>query len=214
MWNESALLSAKRAGMDKVIRAILTCPPVMAVKGGVRDLVWAVKGRGLRNPPLPRRPGNVMFVCFGNICRSAFAEYLANDKLARLGVRDVVCRSSGIRARDGKPSPEQAVLSAKKWGVDLGPHGARPIDREMMDASDVVLVMEAWQLKALEEEYPDLRERLYLLPLLESELTGRGSGYGRYNLADPYGKAPAVFEACFTRLDRFLDLLFDRLYRG
>ncbi len=198
--------------MDSLIRAILTSPPAMAVKEVVRNLVWTFRGRGLRNPPLPERPGSLMFVCFGNICRSAFAEYLGNVKLAGLGVRGTVCRSSGIRARDGKPSPEQAVQAAINWSIDLEPHAARRITREMMEAGDMVLVMEFWHLEVLASDYPDLKDRLFLLPLLESELGGRGTGYSRYNLADPYGGGPAVFEACFRRLDRCLDLLFERLY--
>ena len=200
--------------MDKLIRAILTSPPVMAVKKVARDLVWTFRGRGIRNPPLPERPGSLMFVCFGNICRSAFAEYLGNVKLTRRGVLNTVCRSSGIRARDGKPSPEQAVLAARKWSIDLEHHAARRITREMMETGDMVLVMEVWQLAALARDYPDLKERLFLLPLLESELGGRGEGYSRYNLADPYGKEPAVFEECFRRLERCLDLLLERLYGG
>ncbi|MBD3868836.1 MAG: hypothetical protein IFK94_11980 [Acidobacteria bacterium] len=200
--------------MDKLIRAVLTNPLVMAVKRVIRDLVWTLKGRRLANPPPPHRPGTLMFVCFGNICRSAFAEYRGNEKLAALGIEDVVCVSSGIRARDGKPSPEQAVLSARACGVDLTPHGARRIDRGMMVASDMVFVMEQWQMESLAGDFPDLQAKLFLLPLLESELGSSVSGYSRYNLADPYGKSPAEFEACFQRLDRCLDLLFDRLYGG
>lgn len=194
-----------------MIRTILSSAPAKALRRRARDLYWGLAGARIRNPRLPGRPRSLLFVCYGNICRSPFAEYLGRQKQSGRADGGLACDSAGLRAKDGTGPPDGAIQAARDWRVDLRPHRSKSIDREMLDKHGMILVMEAWQLTELRRAHPDRHDRLFLLPLLEAELSGRGRGYARYNLADPYGRDLEGYRACFREIDRSLDLLFDAL---
>ena len=74
----------------------------------------------------------VLFVCAGNICRSPFAEGLAQRRAAERGL-DVEFASAGEIALDGDRCPPDAVAVAKEYGVDLSSHRARRLTADKAD---------------------------------------------------------------------------------
>lgn len=200
----------KRTGSlsERAIAGLLTSSVAMAVKRPLRDLVWAIKGASLRNPPLPAKVESILFVCLGNICRSPFAAVLAERKLAATeGVR-IRCGSAGIRTKQAAKSPEEACLVATEYGLSLEGHRPTTLTRELMDAHDLIVVMEAAQMLDLRGSYPDAIERVVLLSLFDSD---GARGYDRYNIADPFSQPREAFEACYRRIDRALSNLLSQL---
>ena len=62
----------------------------------------------------------LVFVCKGNICRSAYAEAFA------LG-RGLTSSSCGMDTREGVEADGDAIQAARLRGIDLSPHRAMPI---------------------------------------------------------------------------------------
>lgn len=80
----------------------------------------------------------LLFVCYGNICRSPMAEGIAR---MRLGPRADVA-SAGIAATGG-PAAEEAVLVMKlAYGLDISSHVARPVGSYDLRACDRVIAMD------------------------------------------------------------------------
>lgn len=80
----------------------------------------------------------LLFVCYGNICRSPMAEGIARK---RLGPRADVA-SAGIAATGG-PASEDAVLVMKLvYGQDISSHIARPVGVYDISAFDHVIAMD------------------------------------------------------------------------
>ena len=77
----------------------------------------------------------VLFVCLGNINRSAFAEQAARA----LGVN--AC-SIGLSTTTGVPAFHKAVETAPKFGLDLTHHRATDIKDYSLRSTDLLLVME------------------------------------------------------------------------
>lgn len=91
---------------------------------------------------------NILFVCFGNICRSPMAEGIARDFIARRYDRArplVGVSSAGVGAQDGNPPTQEAVEVMAARGIDIGSHRARNVTREILEAADLVLTMEERQ---------------------------------------------------------------------
>ena len=68
-----------------------------------------------------------MFICTGNICRSAMAHWLLKKKLEEKNVKNVEVYSSGIYAVQGDTSTYEAIEVMEEYGVDLKKHRATNI---------------------------------------------------------------------------------------
>jgi len=84
----------------------------------------------------------LVFVCQGNICRSAYAD--ARARLA--GLRSV---SFGLSARDGDCANSVALARAAARGVDLSAHRATSASAAPMRAGDLRIAMEPAQIRRL-----------------------------------------------------------------
>ncbi len=166
------------------------------VKGYCRDWWWNIYGRKLSNPKLNGSVHSILFICKGNICRSPFAEYLTK-KITEVNKLSIA--SAGLHVTQAIPSPEEAIISANTFGVDLSKHSSQEVDELSMSFLDIILTMEASHFCALKKRYPAYKDKVFLLPLFDSQRK-RYKGYLRYNIPDPYGKSLAEFDLCFKRI--------------
>lgn len=197
-----------RSLSERAITALVTNPLALALKRPLRDLAWAVKGSGLKNPPLPPKVESILFVCQGNICRSPFAAVLATERLRHEGGVGIRCTSAGIRTTQAARSPSAACDVAATYGVSLVHHRPQPLTRELMEAHDLIVVMEASHLLELRVSYPSAANRVVLLSLFDQAAI---FGYDRFNIADPFARPRAAFESCYSRIDRALSNMLARL---
>lgn len=189
---------------------LLRHPWLRPLKAAVRDLAWRVKGRRIANPPLPPDVESVLFICLGNICRSPFAEVIAQERLRARGRALPRVSSAGIHTRQAAAPPDDARAAAAAYGVSLETHRPRQLTAEMMEAHDLVVVMEHAQMAQLHATFPQFRERVFLLPLFDAGAAGRA----RFVIDDPFAQSRAVFDACYRRIDRTVSTLLTAIAAG
>ena len=83
---------------------------------------------------------NILFVCTGNTCRSAMAAAIMN-KIAVENDLDVRIESAGIFAEIGQKASENAIKALEKYDIDLKEHLTKPVTDELIEKSDIILVM-------------------------------------------------------------------------
>ena len=83
-----------------------------------------------------------VFICSGNICRSALAEYLAKS----VGLDS---ESFGLQCRGGDAADPRVIAYAKKLGIDMRPHITRNIKDYSYRKGDCLICMEPRHLKQL-----------------------------------------------------------------
>src|SRR3989338_2616589 len=105
----------------------------------------------MSDSPAPRR---IVFVCTGNICRSAMAEHLLRHWSARRGL-DLEVRSCGIAAEGWYEVPEHARRLLEAEGVPPFEHRPRLLTREQLRWADTVLVMARHHRDHILELYPE-----------------------------------------------------------
>lgn len=181
---------------------------VRLLKRGLRDVYWTVRGPRIRVPPIPHDPRSMLFVCKGNICRSPFAEHLAAKLRDEGKVSGVTFGSAGLHVPKPISSPENAIQAAKRFDLYLESHRSQSISLELVESYDMIVAMEAWQYAELRSSFADHQEKLFLLPLLDSNLRGKRQGYAAFNIEDPYGGPPSAFDGCFERINMCLKSLF------
>jgi protein-tyrosine-phosphatase len=120
----------------------------------------------------------ILFVCTANRYRSPIAAACFRAELLKRGEdKNWNVLSAGTWAMDGYPAMPAAILEARQLGLDIHEHHSRIITAEMLQESDLVVVMERGHKEALQVEFKAHRQKVVLL----SEATEGNS----YDIADP-----------------------------
>lgn len=144
---------------------------------------------------------NVMFVCTGNICRSAMAEkyfnYKINEKKLEEKYRAI---SSGTSAINGQSSTENAIEVMKKYGVDLSNHMAIHMKDADMQNVEYIFAMTKAHRDIVLSIYPELEKKTYIL----KEFIGI---LDYVDIDDPWGWDYTVYENCAKEIVAVVDKL-------
>lgn len=127
----------------------------------------------------------LVFVCLGNINRSAFAAAVARH----LGFN---CISIGLSTSTGVPAFEMAVAQGRKMGYDLSHHRATDFQDYEWRSGDLLFAMEVRHLHRL---------RALGIPSHAMTLLGHWSTPRRVHLHDPHTLSEAYFATCFTLIE-------------
>ena len=151
---------------------------------------------------LPDSVQSVLFVCHGNICRSPLAEVYFRSLLEKEG-RPMRVRSAGLETTPGKPADARARAVALGHRLSLDEHATTQVHKELLEQSDLIVVMEIGQKDRIRRVYPSSKEKVVLL--------GRFDSVGSLEIADPYCGASEDFVSCFQQISRCCDVLASRL---
>lgn len=90
----------------------------------------------------------ILFVCHGNICRSAMAEAMCREMLRERGISDVVVDSAATsREEIGNRMYPSAQAKLREKGVLIGEHRARQLTRADYDDCDWLIGMDAANMR-------------------------------------------------------------------
>ena len=159
----------------------------------------------MRLPP-PREPGSyrIALVCLGNICRSPMAHVVLEARLAEAGLSEVVAvTSSGTGGwHEGKPMDQRAADTLTGAGYDASRHRARTFDATWHDDHDLVLVMDAANLR----EIGGPGERVAMFRDFDPDEPGAA-------VPDPYYGGAAGFKEVLRMVERTSSALVSALDR-
>ncbi len=107
----------------------------------------------------------ILFVCHGNICRSAAAEMIMKDLLQERGIRGVEAASAATSTEeignDVYPPMKRALFER---GVRCTPHAARQLRAEDGERYDLIIGMDEENLWMMNRMLPaSSREKIHLL---------------------------------------------------
>jgi protein-tyrosine phosphatase len=128
----------------------------------------------------------LVFVCKGNICRSAFAEAVAQS----LGLESASC---GIDTVDGDSANEDAIRTAASKGFNLEVHKTKKITSLDIGSGDLLIAMEPWQARHMNKAFGN-QCGCTLLGLWIKPVSP--------HIEDPFGCSNAYFERCFGYIEK------------
>ncbi|QPF73715.1 low molecular weight phosphatase family protein [Roseateles sp. DAIF2] len=129
----------------------------------------------------------LVFICKGNICRSAYAAELARRQ-------GLVVDSAGLEGDPGTPADPKARACATRFGLSLDAHRAQALDDFEWREGDLLVAFEPAHAQRL-ASWAAARQGVQVT-LLGCWMRPWPWPY----LHDPYGLSPAYFDACFTRI--------------
>jgi protein-tyrosine-phosphatase/predicted ATP-grasp superfamily ATP-dependent carboligase len=126
----------------------------------------------------------VLFLCYGNINRSALAHAYAESRHA--GRFEFV--SAGFHVPGGRPADPVMVEVAAGQGIDLARWRSCALSESMVREADLILAMEVAHLDRLLVDHPTARGKAFLL--------GASTATGRHDaeVRDPYGQPRNTYD--------------------
>lgn len=149
-------------------------------------------------PHLLESVETVLFLCYGNICRSPFCEHYWRNLGCSIRVD-----SAGFITTEGRPTPPEYQRIASEFGVDLSGHGSRWASRDLMNWGDLIVIMDEHNLKELEALYPESLERTVML--------GSYAQPPVDEIADPFFLEANPARAVYAQMAKAVERLQDRL---
>jgi len=143
-------------------------------------------------------PRKVLFVCTGNICRSAMAEHLLRH-LAKTRGLDIETRSCGVAAESYYEVPAVVRRLLAEKGVPAFEHTARLATREHLRWADTILVMTERHFDSLVDRFPEFTGKVRLFR--------EAAGFGAVDVEDPMGEPDEVFTRCLGEIEESLEAL-------
>ena len=163
----------------------------------------------LPEPPADTRGGlHVIFVCWGNICRSPMAERIAEKMAADAGLQRVRFSSAATSSEQlGSPIDPRAVRVLARAGYRTSGHRAHRITAREIESASLVVGMEQVHLDRMSRLVDDTTNMALMTDFDETAPLGSG-------IDDPwYGAAPG-FELTREELERAMPGLLDWLRRA
>lgn len=145
------------------------------------------------------RKHRILFVCLGNICRSASAEEVMRQVVRKAGLEsEFVLDSAGISNYHQGDLPDSRMrLHAARRGYELT-HRSRPVTYQDFFDFDMIIGMDESNMDALRDRAPGLEEERKLFRMTDFCRNHPGADH----VPDPYYGGDQGFE-------RVLDLLED-----
>jgi len=149
----------------------------------------------------------IMFICTGNICRSAMAEKMLKKMLKDIGKENIEVYSSGVYADTGDISTQDAVEVMKEYEIDLTSHRATNIRESQIEKMDLILCATLSHKAAVKQLYPELSKKVYTM----KEYAGVMKEGNNYDIADPWGYSKKVYQECAQEIKKCLEEIVKKI---
>jgi len=136
------------------------------------------------------------------------AEGALRALLTGRGIENIEVSSAGTMAGPGFPATHYAQEAVKTWNADISMHHSRPLSREILEESDLILVMTSSHYREVVTVCPEASDRTFLLKKFPEP------GEDSEDVADPIGGSLDQYNDTFLEigeeLGRILPDIIDR----
>ena len=144
-------------------------------------------------------PLDVLFVCHGNVMRSALAEGLLVARTKHVHGAAIRVRSAGTHATPGRTADPRMQKAAGALGIPLEQHRATTLSRDLVEESDIVFVMDHLNEASVLARFPSIGAKVRLLGSY-SPSTREG-----IEIRDPFTGDDAQASQCAVRVAACVD---------
>lgn len=146
----------------------------------------------------------VLLVCLGNICRSPMAEGVLRHRAQERGITILTDSAGTGDYHVGEAPDRRAQAATKKQGMDISDLRARQFVPEDYDRFDILLAMDADNLRNMHRIAPTPQHRSKAMLLMD-----HAPDHPLREVPDPYFGGDEGFDQVFAQLDIACQRLLD-----
>ena len=115
--------------------------------------------------------------------------------------------SCGIVAFQGSPPTVNTIEVMKKEGIDVSAYRSKGLNKELIDNSDIIFVMESFHKEEVLKLAPQSEKKTHLLKEFVKEEDEKSD----FVVSDPIGKPMEVYERVFDIIKSAVKKLIDKI---
>ena len=142
----------------------------------------------------------IMFICTGNICRSAMAHGMM-EKLIKENNIDAEIYSCGVYADTGDFATYNAIEAANEYGADISNHRATNIRESKIEEMDLILCATMSYKQSVSYLYPSLKTKVFTMKEY-ARLDNNGQDM---DIKDPWGYDEFIYRKCAKEINDCLE---------
>lgn len=146
----------------------------------------------------------IVFVCTGNVCRSATAEYLLRKELDKKGITGIEVISRGIAANPAYRVPTVIKELLQEDEIDIEQHQSTLLEEDDVNSADLILVMDRIHLDDINDRYPEVKDKVFLFKEY-------AAAEGDKEIYDPIGLGAEVYKGCYQEIKNTVEKLVEKL---
>lgn len=148
----------------------------------------------------------IMFVCTGNICRSAMAHHYMQKRLYDLKrENEIVVSSCGTNAIVDEKSTANAINVMKKYDVHMENHRATNVLGIDIENYDLIICMTGQHKNNLITYFPKLKDKVFTLKEYVLE------DVKNIDIDDPWGYSIEIYDSCANEIVNCVDKLLEKI---
>ena len=146
----------------------------------------------------------IMFICTGNICRSAMAHRMLEKRVKELG-KNVQVYSCGVWAQNGDIPTYEGIEVMKNYGIDLKNHRATNIRNSNIEEMDVILCATNNHKMNVIAMYPELKGKVFTMKE-DAEYPDND-----LDIKDPWGYGLDVYKKCAKEIENCIEKILEKI---
>lgn len=151
---------------------------------------------------------NIMFVCTGNICRSAMAHAMLQKRLKELDKKDINVYSCGIYAENYAKPPYYAIEVMKEYDVDIREHEATNIFNSKIQEMDLILIATNSHKIEVIDIFPNISDKVFTM---KEYIKYNREYHDKINIVDPWGYGLEEYRYCAAEIYECIEELLKKI---
>lgn len=148
----------------------------------------------------------IMFICTGNICRSAMADGLAK-KIIKDKNLNIEVYSAGIFATTGEHASYNSIAIMKEYDVNIALHKATAIEESNIEEMDLILCATKSHKAEIQARYNNLKDKVFTM----KEYAGVDNNGTDIDIKDPWGYNLNTYRVCAAEISICVDKIIEKI---
>lgn len=145
----------------------------------------------MSNKAPDNKPSSILFVCYGNVCRSPMAEGLAKHLIGS----SARIESAGLAPLLSGATPDAVATLSQLYDVDISHHKAKSIADISINLFECIIVLDR-----------------YVFDLLKNRFPSHGDIFILWDIEDPFGKDMEAYRQTAEKIKKLIEKYLVPLY--